>query len=552
MAQVRHRADADLYRERGWWRDQTVIDDLRRAVERHPDRAAVIAHHAGPGAAETLTFAELGGLVDRFAGALLELGVRPGHVVSIQLPNWWQLTALCLACARIGAVVNPIIPILRRREVQFMLERCESPVCVVPDVWRGFSHAGMMAEILPAVPTLRHVVVLGASSPAGAEARFDGAVDFERHFVRTPWEERHPAAELDALAPGPDELTQIMFTSGTTGEPKGVMHGHNTLYAATRAEAEALGLGGEDIVTIPSPMTHQAGFLYCYMMPMLLGATAVYLDRWDPGAMLDLIERHRITFVMGATTFVLDLVAAQRDRPRDLSTLRLFACGGSPIPPVLVEEARDVLGAELVALWGMTENGTTTITRPGDPPELVANSDGRPMPWMECKIVDELGRPCTGGEVGRLFVRGASQCAGYFKRPDLYAASLDGQGWFDTGDLAHSDGHGGIRIAGRAKDLIVRGGEKIPVVEVEAALYRHPGVREVAVVGVPDQRLGERACAIVVADGDPPTLQDVRDHLESIGMAKQFWPERVEVVDELPKTPSGKIQKFVLRERLRG
>lgn len=547
MADLRHRTDADLYRERGWWRDRTVMDDLRDAVRRSPDRPAVIGHHAGAGQTETLTFSELGRMADRFAGGLLELGVRPGHVVSIQLPNRWQLTALCLACARIGAVVNPIIPILRRREVQFMLERCESPVCVVPDVWRGFSHAAMIREILPAVPTLRHAVVLGS----GGEASFEGAVDFDWHFVRTPWEERHPAEELDALTPGPDELTQIMFTSGTTGEPKGVMHSHNTLYAATRAEAEALGLTDRDIVTIPSPMTHQAGYLYCYMMPMLLGATAVYLDQWEPGTMLDLIERHGVTFVMGATTFVLDMVATQRDRPRDLSTLRLFACGGSPIPPVLVEEARDVLGAELVALWGMTENGTTTITRPGDPPQLVANSDGRPMPWMEFRIVDELGRACSGDQVGRLYVRGASQCLGYFKRPDLYDASLDAEGWFDTGDLARSDGHGGIRIAGRAKDLIVRGGEKIPVVEVEAALYRHPGVREVAVIGVPDERLGERACAIVVAEGDPPTLADVQSHLDSMGMAKQFWPERVVAVDELPKTPSGKIQKFVLRERLR-
>ncbi|HEX2051229.1 MAG TPA: AMP-binding protein [Actinomycetota bacterium] len=536
--------DARRYLAEGWWRRATVVDDLRRVTSLRPDGIAIAGHRATTGAVDTVTWRELSQRVDRFAGALLELGVGRGDVVSLQLPNWWELTALCLATARIGAVVNPIIPIFRRREVEFMLVRTEARVCVAPAKFRGFSHADMLRDVADAVPTLEHVVVIGGDG--------DGdAVDFGAHFVDTAWEATHSPEKLDAMGPDPGDLAQILFTSGTTGEPKGVMHSHNTLYAATRAMTDALGLHGDDVVTMGSPMTHQAGYIYCFLMPLLLGATAVYQDAWDADVMLELVEAHGVTFAMGATPFVLDAIAAQRARPRDLSTLRYFACGGTPIPPHVVEDAAEVLGTRLFALWGMTENGTVTITRPEDPDDLAARSDGRPLPWMECRIVGDDGNDVAEGATGMLEVRGASQCLGYYKRPDLYAAALDSDGWFDTGDLAHSDGHGGIRIAGRVKDIIIRGGENIPVVELEGALYRHPAVREVAVVAYPDERLGERACAIVAPSGDTaPTLEDLQSYLAELGMAKQYWPERVEVVDELPKTPSGKIQKYLLRLQL--
>jgi cyclohexanecarboxylate-CoA ligase len=533
--------DADRFRSRGWWRDETILDDLHRAAEHRPGHPAIVAHRDGT--VRRLTYAELRALTDRFAGALLELGVHSGDIVTIEMPNWWQLPVLYLACARIGAVVNPVQPIMRSRELGFILERTGSRVCIVPDTWRGFSYAGMLAQLGETVPTLEHRVVIG-------DAAIPRSVDFDRHFVRTPWEDLHPAGELDRLAPAPDDVAQVMFTSGTTGEPKGAVHTHNTLFAAMRCEPHALGLSGDDVVHMGSPMTHQAGFLYCHFMPVHLGGTAVFQDVWDAGVMLDLVQSHGITLAMGATPFVLDAIAAQRARPRDLRSLRVFVCGGTSIPSHLVREAAEVLGAELVALWGMTENGGVTLTWAGDPPELVADSDGRTVPWMEARIVDDQGRPCEGSRVGRLLVRGASQCLGYFKRPDLYAASLDPDGWFDTGDLARSDGHGGIRIAGRSKDLIIRGGENVPVAEVESLLYRHPNVREVAVVAYPDERLGERACAVVAPAGGPPTLPDLQRHLEELGMARSFWPERLEIVDELPKTPSGKIQKFVLRQRL--
>jgi len=224
-------------------------------------------------------------------------------------------------------------------------------------------------------------------------------------------------------------------------------------------------------------------------------------------------------------------------------------CGGAPIPPKAVEDAREVLGLELIAVWGMTENLIVTTTRPGDPVELVSDSDGIPVDWMEIRILGEDGQPVAVGEAGDLHVRGPSQALGYYKRPDLYAAANPDDDWFDTGDVARLRADGGIRIVGRTKDLIIRGGENVPVAEVEDLLLRHPAVADVAVVAVPDERLGERGCAVVLPDGAAPTLTELTAYLDEQGMAKQFWPERLELVDEMPRTASGKIQKYVLRER---
>jgi cyclohexanecarboxylate-CoA ligase len=533
------------YRAAGWWRDRTVLHDLRDAVARHPDKPAIVCYHADGSPTETVTYAELLRHTDRFAAALHRLGVGPGDVVALQLPNSWQFAALCLATFRLGAVVNPIIPIMRRREVEFMATLTGCPVHVAPASLRGFSYADMLAEVAAAAPGLRHRVLLDAPPEATGTA---GVVDFAGAFLAGP----DPGADdLPATEAGPDDLAQIMFTSGTTGEPKGVMHSHNTLYALVRTESEALRLTGDDVVTMGSPMTHQAGFAYCFLMPLMLGATAVYQDAWDPELMLRVVREQRVTFSMGAPTFLVDLIEAQQRAPGDLSSLRSFACGSAPVAPVVAERAAEVLGTRVYALWGMTENGTVTITRPDDPVDLATRSDGSPPPWMRVRIVDGTGTPVAPGATGRLLVRGANQCLGYYRRPELYAASLTDDGWFDTGDLARDDGHGGIRIAGRVKDVISRGGEKIPVVEVEAALLRHPAVRDVALIGYPDDRLGERACAVLVT-GAPVTLDDVRAHLDALGMARQYWPERVELVDALPRTPSGKVQKFLLSQRFAG
>lgn len=531
----------------GEWRTPaTYLDDFRAVAAAGPSRPAVTAHRQGGTRLVTLTYGELAFLVDRLAAGLRGAGVAPGDAVALQLPNRWEFAALTMACARIGAVLVPMMPILRERAVRDLLTRTGARVCVVPDSYRGFSPAGMLAALRPQVPTLEHVVVLdaGRDLPAGLRS-------FEADLLCPRWERLHGGSELDALRPAPDALAQIAFSSGTTGEPKGIMHTFATLGLQARAPFDLLGLDADGVVLMASPVTHALGFLYGVLMPLSRGMKVVYQDLWDADAALDLVSSERVTWTMAATPFVVDAVRAQRARPRDVSSLRHVTSGGAPIPAPLVAEVRAELGAQLVAAFGMTENGIVTMTGPDDPDDVVAGSDGVCVPWMAVRVVGPDGAGVEVGEIGRLQVRGAAQTIGYFHRPDLYAAAVTADGWFDTGDLARLRPDGGIRIAGRTKDLIIRCGENIPVVEVESELRRHPLVADVAIVGYPDPRLGERACAVVVPSGTfAPTLAELTGHLAALGMAKAYWPERLEVRSELPRTPSGKVQKFVLRATL--
>jgi cyclohexanecarboxylate-CoA ligase len=536
-------SQARRFRARGWWRDATFLDDLRAVADAAPDRPAIIAARAFDRTVTALTYAELAVHVDRFAAGLVELGVGRGDLVAVQLPSWWQYSALALACARIGAVIAPIPVDYRRRETEFVLARTEAPVYIGPASWLGFSYRAMLRELAPALPALRHRVLAGL----GTGAADLGELDLDALFGDPAHTRRHPPAELDRRAPGADDVFLVMYTSGTTGEPKGVVHSYNTLHAIVRALIETAVLSPADVITTPSAMTGLVGFLYDFLVPLACGATAVYADLGDPERTLGLIEDHGVTMLYAIPSCVLGLIAAQQRHPRGIGSLRTVVTGSAPVPPHLVPSARDVLDARVQSLWGMTEMGGATFTLPDDPLDWPAHSDGRPVEWMEVQIVRDPDDP---DGAGRLRVRGANLCLGYFRRPDMFAAALDDDGWFDTGDLVRPDGKGGIRIVGRVKDVIVRNGQKVPAAEVESALSSHPRVAAVALVPGPDSDLGERVVAVVVARGEPPALAELRDHLRGLGMSPQYWPDRLHVVAEMPLTSTGKIQKYVLREQL--
>jgi cyclohexanecarboxylate-CoA ligase len=512
-----------------------ITDDLDAVAATHPDRIAAVTPR------ETITYGELRRRSERVALGLLELGVRPGDVVSYQLPNWVEFLVLHHAATRIGAINNPLIPIYRDREVGFMVGLAESTVLVVPQEFRGFDYPAMVERLRPQWPALKHVLVVGGGS--------------WEEFAATPWEQRRDPAELAALRPDPGDVTLLMFTSGTTGEPKGVLHTHATLMAANAQLPDRLGVGPDDVIHMASTFAHLTGFLYGVRLPVQVGgATAVYQEVWDPERFTELVEQHRITYTSAATPFLHDILATPGAATRDLSSLRLFCCMGAPIPRVIVRRARRELpGLTVLGGWGQSENALVTLGIPGDPEDKIVERDGYPFPGMEIRVVDGDGTPLPAGAEGRLQVRGPFLFAGYWRRPELTAASFHGD-WFDTGDVAEIDADGYLNVTGRTKDVIIRGGENIPVAYVENVLYEHPDVAAVALVGVPDPRLQERACAVIVLKNgaDAFTMDTMRMFLAEKGVARQYWPERLELMAELPHTPSGKIRKFALRDLLGG
>ncbi|GAA3378735.1 hypothetical protein GCM10020367_59450 [Streptomyces sannanensis] len=529
-------AQADHYRAEGWWRESTFLDDLAEAARAKGGHPALIAYE-GRELARTVSYSELHRYVERFAAALAELGVTRGDVVALYLPNRWVLTPLYLACHRLGAVASPVIPALDVRELAFVLQESKAKVCVTVDRFNDADYGARLAEAVP--DSLAHRVVIG-------DAAATGAVDFDEFFVRTPWEERRQVDPADRL--GPDDPSLLLYTSGTTGRMKGVVHTQNTLHAAVLAVSVPHGVTGDDVISIPNYTTHMAGLTYACYMPLLLGATCVLQEaNRDMELFLDAIAKHRITWAYASPVYLVDMLAVQAKEPRDTSSVVQIVSGSAPIQPQLIAQMREVFDIPVRALWGMTENGAVTVTRPDDPEGWAGNSDGRSEPSMEIRVDAEPG------EVGRLLVRGASQCLGYLGQRDVYLACLDEDGWFDTGDLAREDGRGGIRITGRRADQINRSsGQKISTLEVESVLTRHPGIKDVALVGYPDPAVvgAELVCAVVVPEGEPITLEALHAHLAEERMAQVLWPDRVQFVWELPKNSLGKVLRHPLRERL--
>ncbi|HBK06329.1 MAG TPA: cyclohexanecarboxylate-CoA ligase [Acetobacteraceae bacterium] len=518
----------------GDWLDVTLLDHLARAPL---DKTAIVAIRTDglTAPAETrLTYRELDRRAGLVAANLRARGVGPGDTVSFQLPNWWEFSVLHLACLKLGAVSNPLMVIFRERELSFMLALAETKVLVVPERFRGFDHGAMAVALKAKLPDLAHVFVAGGS--------VEGAEDFTALLS--------PAPGIGQTALAPDDVIQLLYTSGTTGEPKGVLHTSNTMLSNLVPFADRLALGADDVIHMPSPMAHQLGFMYGLVLPVMLGATAVLQDVFSAPEMARQIAQESATFTMGATPFLNDLTEYVAGGGGATPSLRVFVSAGAPIPRALVAKARPTLGATIISAWGMSENGAVTTTNLDDPEEKATTTDGCALKGMEVRVIDPDGQPVPTGTEGHLQVRGCSNFVGYLKRPDL--DSTDADGWFDTGDLARMDDQGYIRIAGRSKDIIIRGGENIPVVEVENLLFRHPAIAEVVVVGYPDERLGERACAFVrPREGEQFSFADMTTYLADQKMARQYIPERLEVVAELPRTPSGKVQKFRLREVLR-
>jgi cyclohexanecarboxylate-CoA ligase len=534
-------AAAQRFREAGLWRDSGWISDLRRFRSERPEAPAIKAYRAD-GGTTLLDYGEYAHRVERFAGALYELGVRPGQVVACQLPNWWQAAALMLAATRLQAVLAPIMTTIRPRELERVLHRVGASVCVTVDEWAGSDHAAALREVAPRLPQLRHRVVMG--EPA------EGEIEFRSFFEETPWEQRHPVA-LDDAQEDPDRVSLVLFTSGTSGEPKGVLHTDNTRYATVSRLVEPLQITPEDAIFTPHALMHGTAQT-CSRLALVTGACVILLDSWSGERGVEVLARSETTHFAAAPSFISDTIEATGGKPPVLPRLRMVSAGSTTIPKPLVRKVRDVFGVALRTGWGMTEIGIATTARSDDPPDWATCSDGRPTGSVEVDLRSD--GPITADRPARVFVRGAAVCLATVGRDSgtLTVIAEQNDGWFDTGDLAVPDGRDGVRLMGRAGDRI-GGVFMIPVNDVESALLIHPGVRDVALVGYPDDTGGELACAVISPATAPSvTLEELRTYLLDQGMTEWYLPSRLEYAESLPRNDSGKVRKELLRRWLQG
>jgi cyclohexanecarboxylate-CoA ligase len=527
-----------VYHSSGEWTGLSLRRLLSDAAHEVPDRVAAVSASADSEAeAAQLTYAELDAGARRFAAGLRSIGIRRGDSVAVMLPNQVEFAIAIFGIIEVGAVYTGIPVSYGEREITTILRRCRARCVVIPTRFRSVDHLGVIRRIRPALPDLHLVVVVGAAELGEGEIAADALLGADS----TVGIDYHDAAEV----------VHVGFTSGTTGEPKGVMNTHQTLFAVLRRFVNHLGpdtFGRPMVNLVASPVGHHTGFLWGVLLTAYLRGTAVYLDRWEPARAIEIICEHEVTVMFGAPTFLQDLLL--QDAPHhSLPSFRAAIVAGAPVPRGLPEAGRAAFGTWVCPAWGMTEYGIG-ISASTHPDPRFTTTDGQAVPGCELRIVGGAGEPVPPGTHGRLQIRGAGLFLGYLERLDAMAEAFDDDGWFDTGDTASMDGDGFVTLGGRTKDIIIRGGENIPATEVESLLFDHPDIVELAVVGVADKRLGERAVAVVVPrEGALLDVEQVAAYLTERGLSKHFLPEAVVAVDALPKTASGKIRKVELRER---
>ncbi|WP_081290581.1 AMP-binding protein [Mycobacterium asiaticum] len=505
---------ADAY-ARGWWSHQTLADALREAAEHTPQRVALVD------GAHRLTCADLHRHATDLARTLLAR-IPPSSVVSFMLPNWHEAAVIYLATTLAGMVANPILPSLRDRELRFILEDADSRMVFIPSTFGRHDFASMLHRVSAQLESPPDVVVVRGDCGPG-QLTFDS--------MSRPHDLALPALD-------PDAVRMILYTSGTTGRPKGVLHTHNSIHALLRQIRDNWLVDHGDTFLVASPIAHIGGSIYAFEAPFLLGATAVLMERWDPEAAVGLMQAEHCTHMAGATPFLEQLLTATQLAGTRLPDLKVFICGGAAVSPSLIRRAATYFDSAIVTrVYGSTEVPVTTVGAPEDGARA-ADTDGR-CGVAAVKLVD-----------GEIRVRGPQMLVGYL-HPEDEDASFDEDGYFRTGDLARWVDHEYLVITGRAKDIIIRNGENISPKEVEDVLADHPGIAEVAIVGLPDERTGERACAVVVPAGTPgPDVTSLRSFLEAAGVARFKTPEQVVIWDDLPKNDAGKVLKHQIKAAL--
>jgi acyl-CoA synthetase (AMP-forming)/AMP-acid ligase II len=532
----RVRADRAALRQR-WYREgiytpRTFAEEMRAGAARFPDSRMIFHSDEHPAEA---TLAEMHAHSLALAGALRSLGLGPGDVVAIQVPNWLEGALIFQAAMILGVVTLPIIHIYGPAEVSFVLRQSGARAFICPARWRHIDYLARLAQLdRSALPRLEHVIVIGDAAPEGA----------------LTWRELVARGDTRFEPPrvSPDDVCMLVYTSGTTAEPKGVQHTHNTLLAEVRGMRRTLDGERPGTGLAAFPAGHIAGVLGLARL-YVHGSSTVLMDQWNADAAAELIERHQIVATSGTPFFLIGLLEAAARGKRDLSCLTGYMVGAASVPPALVERAERA-GVRTYRSYGSSEHPTLTSGSPDEPLAKRATTDGRLTAHNELRIVDDDGHDSPAGSAGEIVSRGPELFVGY-RDEQLDSDGFLPGGWFRTGDVGVLDAEGFLAITDRKKDIIIRGGENISSKEVEDVLARHPAVSEVAVVATPDPRYGERVCAFVIPrSGASLALADVQQHFAAAGLAKQKTPERLELVRDFPRTASGKIKKFELRKGL--
>jgi non-ribosomal peptide synthetase component E (peptide arylation enzyme) len=526
------------------WSNRILTEYVAEHAVNRPDHVAVAEIHpvlnAIPDSKRepcVLTYRQLWREAKFLALRFRRKGIQPGDVVSVQLPNWVEFVIIALAIARIGGVINSIAPIYRRKEMSFFLRRSRSKAIVIPTVFRGFNYPKMITEIQSGCPDLEFVWTVG-----------DPTLPTSLDLPNASLGESEPSEDDIGPLPSPNDVALILFTAGTTGEPKGALHTHNTADFVEKALAEAVGLTSDDIFWFPSTIGHGTGHFHGVIGSMRLGATLILPDMWNQRSINESLKTWHCTYTVCATPFLVDTIKYGTEDA--LRHIRLFLCGGAFIPEEVMRKAnRCMPNCSVLRCWGQAENSTITVSRPGDPIEKVITTDGRLNLYKELQVRDEVdGEDLPVGSEGELWTRGPSLFVGYLNASDLTKESMDEEGWFRTGDRGRLDSEGYLIMTGRSKDLIIRGGENLPVKEMEDLLSTHPALAEVAIVAMPDSRLQEKACAYVsVRPNMHFDFEEMLQFLDSQGIAKRKYPEDLVILPDLPKTISGKIKKRDLR-----
>lgn len=519
---------AEQYRASGVWRGPRFGKAFSLRAAEFGDRTAVVDR----GGARRITYLELETLAERMACFLSDGGVGRGRVIIMQLPNVLESAVVAIAASQLGAVVSPVLPNYRADEIHYMLDLTEAAMIITPHHYRGNDFVAMIGEV---ADRSRH-----RFSHAAIDLDLPG---IEWMTQNLPNAGKAPAADDDASG-----VAVILFTSGTTSRPKAVMQTDEALNANLAAFWHMVGLGTSEIAWMPSPVGHSTGFNWGIRAPLMHGATLVLQDKWDPESALDLIKQEKPTYTLAATVFLHDLLTAAASHPgSDLSSLKAFGCGGAAVPAELVREARS-FGCTVLRLYGLSETEIATTTRPVDDADKLAETDGTALPSTRIEIRDDHGTPLPPGSVGEVFVAGPGMSVGYYKDPDR-TREMFRAGWVGSGDLGRVDVDGYLTIVGRKSETIIRGGTNISPRELEEKILQMPGVVDVTVIGLPDERMGETVCACIISAGtSAPTVESVRDALLAMGTATYKLPQRVIAVESFPATSSGKVQRGVLRD----